>query len=155
MIDLIEFKRSLEYAYNELQEDLVINTSGGRNTQILDEGKSKVFYRLGNFLHWCNTIIDRCQGVFPVRNDDLLLALRGANNAMKHDVKIIELRKYERGGFTFPTSFPFSIPAPSWVWGELVAPGGLRYEDQEEAYNKKLKGNDIQASIQLFMSNSL
>lgn len=148
MIDLDEFKGALELALKELDKDLGAYRSMGLKDVVQDEDKVKAFYRVGNFLQWCNAIIDRCKKTFPVNQDELLLAVRAANNAIKHNIAIIELRKFDHGGVAFPMSYPLTIPAPLWRWGELAPCGSLQYKDQEDAYNKILKGRDICVSCE-------
>ena len=112
--------------------------------------ENEVIYRVGNFLLWFNAIRERyfAKARSDLEADEIKLldGLRVAFNCIKH-TKLIELQRNIRGGFTFPISFPFVIPAPQIIWAELSDASDLWQPKDYQRYKVGLQGRSILSTI--------
>lgn len=54
-----------------------------------------------------------------IKDDKLLSALQYAFNLVKHEKRIMTVKKVKKGGFHFPISFPFSSPCNEIYWTDV------------------------------------
>lgn len=141
--DKNEIIYSLEKYVNELEE--VINKSIKDNNSKPEE----VYSSLGTTLLWIGSCLDRLREVkveFNEEEKNYVQAFRGAYDAQKHSVLLIKFQKYNKGGFTFPISFPLVIPAPNYYFKELED-GIINNEKEIRKYNKILGNKPIMLEI--------
>lgn len=84
-----------------------------------------------------------------------MLALRFANNILKHDINLFEFTE-QTGSMSFPMSFPMEIEVREIRWKKLIDNG--RFESQYKnymdcLYNEAVVGTCKKAIDILFQSN--
>lgn len=89
--------------------------------------------------HGCDDYVERRD-----KSEDgvLLKGLLHAYNMMKHNMRFIQIH-HKEGGFSFPITFPFSIPPVTVHWrlaGEVL---NGKYDKQKQNYIKHIEGKEI------------
>lgn len=110
------------------------------------ESNEEVFYCVGTSLHWIIDCFDRIENILQLSEEEkeMLLALHCVNNALKHNMNFIGMQ--EQGhGFDYPYDYPMELK-PFYIW-KSMDDIKMRYEDQKEAYNKLLRGKNIESSL--------
>ena len=102
-----------------------------------EKDKNELFLHVGNCVH---SILDYAERVkVDEEEKGLLSAFRYINNSLKHSEKVVEITE-QQGGFSFPTSFPLTIPRREVVWS-VVDNGYI--ENQRRNYKKFLAGKNV------------
>lgn len=98
---------------------------------------NELFLCVGNCVH---SILDYAERVkVDEEEKGLLSAFRYINNSLKHSEKVVEITE-QQGGFSFPISFPLTIPRREVVWS--VVDNGDK-ENQKINYKKYLAGKNV------------
>lgn len=130
-------KLELEKTYDLLMRDF--------NNKVL---QAELDFRLGTMIHWIMAYWERARRTYPEIPDDtnsLFSAFSFANNQMKHEVKLTKLTQIS-GGFSFPISFPLSIPPIEFIW-HLNSENQTGFENQEANYKKHLENRVVMETI--------
>lgn len=130
---LMEFQRVLQLAKNnlndpDLQEELNI--------------------RLGTLLHWMMVYWERVKQSFSdisQETETLFSAFGYANNQMKHEVTLTKF-VYRSGGFSFPISFPLTIPEIRFSW-HLDSNHSAKFENQYTNFKKYLDNKEVMETV--------
>lgn len=134
------FEYALSRSYEELKS--VISSA---STDLNNEGlKKEVNYRVGSFLHWCMDYYERLEKNANIceNHKSFFSGLRYANNKLKHDTSIIQV--YRRtGGFSFPISFPFSMPSIEFKWYAFQYETNKKYINQFNNYKLFISDKQI------------
>lgn len=102
-----------------------------------EKDKNELFLCVGNCVH---SILDYAERVkVDEEEKGLLSAFRYINNSLKHSEKVVEITD-QQGGFSFPISFPLTIPRREVVWS--VVDNGDK-ENQKINYKKYLAGKNV------------
>ena len=136
----------IEYALRQSYEEMKTILIDAENDLNNDELKKAVNYRVGTFLHWLVDSYDRLEleQLADISKDDksFFSGLHYANNKLKHDINTIKI--YQRtGGFSFPTSFPLSIPAIEFKWCVYANEYNAKYLNQFNNYVRFIQDTDI------------
>lgn len=137
----------LDYALRRSFEEMKATLLAAKNNLNDNDIKEEVNYRVGTFLHWLIDNYERLEKVKGVNkiNDDIksfFSGLRYANNKLKHDSDTINI--YHRtGGFSFPFSFPLSIPEILFKWRVYDNEINEKYKKQHENYVSFIQDNEI------------
>lgn len=106
------------------------------------QNDKEVYYCLGNVLFWIGVSLERLRDNNNYEESDYEKAFRGAYNAQKHSVSLVDLQKYNEGGISFPVEFPLEIPASNYCFKKLEA-GVIWSNKQIKLYNKMLSNKLI------------
>lgn len=134
----------IEYALLQSYEEMKTILVNAKNDLNNDELKKAVNYRVGTFLHWLIDSYERLEQLTDVDKDDksFFSGLRYANNKLKHDINTINI--YQRtGGFSFPISFPLTIPAIEFKWCVYESETNEKYKNQFNNYVRFIQDTDI------------
>lgn len=134
----------IEYALRQSYEEMKTILIDAENDLNNDELKKAVNYRVGTFLHWLIDSYERLEQLAIVSKDDksFFSGLRYANNKLKHDANTIKI--YQRtGGFSFPISFPLSIPVIEFKWCVYANEDNAKYLNQFNNYVRFIQDTDI------------
>ncbi len=92
-------------------------------------------------MFWIGVSLERLRNN-NYEESDYEKAFRGAYNAQKHSVSLVDLQKYNEGGISFPVEFPLEIPASNYCFKKLEA-GVIWSNKQIKLYNKMLSNKLI------------
>lgn len=134
----------IEYALNQSCDEMKTTLSDAKHDLNNDDLKKAVNYRVGTFLHWLIDSYERLEKLADVSQDDksFFSGLRYANNKLKHDLNTIKIYK-RTGGFSFPISFPMSIPAIEFKWSVYENEANAKYKNQFDNYVRFIQDTDI------------
>lgn len=143
----------IEYALRQSYEEMKTTLTDAKYDLNNDELKKAVNYRVGTFLHWLIDSYERVEKFAVVSQDDksFFSGLRYANNKLKHDTNTIKI--YQRtGGFSFPISFPLSIPAIEFKWCGYENEANAKYKNQFDNYARFIQDTDIMETSEKALS---
>ena len=128
------FLYAMKESFGRMQKEIHIVL---KKSTVTDKDKNELFLRVGNCLH---SILDYAERVEVEEEEKgLLSAFRYVNNSLKHSKEVVEITE-QQGGFSFPTSFPLTIPRREVVWS-VVDNGDI--ENQRRNYKKFLAGKNV------------
>lgn len=133
-----------EYALSRSYEEMKFALSSALYDLNNEELKKEVNYRVGSFLHWSIDYYERLEKGANICADhkSFFSGLRYANNKLKHDLNSIQV--YQRtGGFSFPLSFPFSIPSIEYKWYAFQYEPNKKYINQFNNYKLFISDKQI------------
>lgn len=83
------------------------------------------------------------------KNNDLLSGFQYAFNLIKHEKTLVTVKNVQRGGVSFPISFPFAIPCNTIYWIDIssVEPDE-RFINQYNNYLKRINNKRIIKTIE-------
>lgn len=125
----MEFQRALQHAKNNLNDP---------------ELQVELNIKLGTLLHWMMVYWERVKLSYSnvtQETKSLFSAFGYANNQMKHEVTLTKF-VYRSGGFSFPISFPLTIPEIRFSW-HLDSSHSARFENQYTKFKKYLDNKEV------------
>ena len=130
---------SLEKSINDLEK--IINISIKNNNL----NSQDIYASLGTVLLWIGSCLDRLREIqvdYSTVEKDYVQAFRGAYDAQKHSVLLIKFENFNKGGCSFPITFPLSIPSANYYFKELDE-NIINNKKEIKKYNKVLSNKSI------------
>lgn len=144
LVQRLEYNHyAIDRAYSRLKEALQSEETTDSTTGLIND--MEIYAAVGEMLLWVMNASQWHKDYYKntYKDSDILLGLRHAFNALKHNMNFIEIHKKD-GGFIFNDfTFPLEFPPLIIKWGPVERVADGKRPDQEENYKQYLEGKGI------------